>query len=85
MENLDEVIFMTKNCEKKEGEIMVTRVKIRRVELGYKQKDVATKVGITPQYLMNLENGKAKNPSIDIMKRLSEVLECTPNELFFED
>ncbi len=64
---------------------MVTKVKIRRIELGYKQKDVAAKVGITPQYLMNIENGKAKNPSIDIMRRLSEVLQSTPNELFFED
>ena len=64
---------------------MATKVKIRRVELGYKQKDVAEKVGITPQYLMNIENGKAKNPSIEIIRRLSEVLQCSPDDLFFRD
>ncbi len=64
---------------------MATKVKIRRVELGYKQKDVAEKVGITPQYLMNIENGKAKNPSIEIMRRLSEVLQCSADDLFFRD
>lgn len=64
---------------------MATKVKIRRVELGYKQKDVAKKVGITPQYLMNIENGKAKNPSIEIMRRLSEVLQCSADDLFFRD
>ena len=62
-----------------------TKLKIRRVELGKKQKDVATEAGITQQYLMNLENGKSKNPSISVMTRLSKVLDSTPNDLFFDD
>ena len=51
--------------------------------LNLKQKDVAASVGITQQYLFSLEHGKAKNPSIDVMKKLAEVLETTPQELFF--
>lgn len=62
-----------------------TKLKIRRVELGKKQKDVAAEAGITQQYLMNLENGKSKNPSISVMTRLSKVLDSTPNDLFFDD
>ena len=64
---------------------MVTKMKIRRVELGLKQKEVAALAGITPQYLRNIEAGKAKNPSIEVMKKLSEILNTSPNELFFEN
>lgn len=63
---------------------MVSAIKLKRIELGLKQKDVAKQVGITPQYLMNLENGKSKNPSIKVMKNISEVLNCSVQELFFE-
>lgn len=64
---------------------MVSKIKLRRVELQFKQKDVANQVGITPQYLMNLENGKAKNPSIEIMKKIALVLQSTEQEMFFEN
>ncbi len=63
---------------------MVTKLKVRRISLGLKQKDVAEQSGITSQYLRNLETGKAKNPSIAVMKRLADVLGCTVQELFFE-
>lgn len=62
---------------------MVSKLKLRRIELGLKQKDVANRAGITSQYLRNLETGKAKNPSIAIMKRLANILGCTEQELFF--
>lgn len=64
---------------------MVTKLKMRRTELGLKQKYVASQVGITSQYLRNLETGKATNPSISIMKKLSSVLDCTVEELFFNE
>ncbi len=64
---------------------MVTNLKMRRIQLGIKQKDLAEKVGITSQYLMLLEKGKAKNPSLEIMKNLSEELKSTVQELFFDD
>lgn len=59
------------------------KLRLRRVALNLKQKDVAASVGITQQYLFALEHGKAKNPSIDVMKKLAAVLETTPQELFF--
>ena len=59
------------------------RLKVRRAELNLKQKTVAAKADISPQYLFLLEHGKAKNPSIEVMKRLADVLQSTPQELFF--
>lgn len=59
------------------------KLKLRRVALNLKQKEVAAKAGITNSYLFSLEHGKAKNPSIDVMKKLAAVLETTPQELFF--
>ena len=64
---------------------MVSNLKLARVARGLKQKDLAQQVGITPQYLMNLENGKAKNPSIKVMKNLSDALGCDVQELFFDE
>lgn len=64
---------------------MVTNLKLKRISLGIKQKDLADRVGISPQYLMNIEKGKAKNPSTLIMKRLAEELQCNVQDLFFED
>lgn len=63
---------------------MVTSIKVRRVELGIKQKDLAESVGITAQYMMYIETGKAKNPSINVMKKIADSLNCTVQELFFE-
>lgn len=64
---------------------MVSKLKLKRIELGIKQKNLAQQVGITPQYLMKLEQGKAKNPSVDLMKRLADSLNCTVQELFFSE
>ena len=59
------------------------RLKVRRAELNLKQKDVAAIAGISTQYLFQLEHGKAKNPSIPIMKNLAVALQSSPQELFF--
>ena len=62
---------------------MTTNLKMRRVQLGLKQKDVAEQAGITSQYLLDLEKGKAKNPSNDLMWKLSQILNSSVDELFF--
>lgn len=63
---------------------MVSKLKLKRLELGLKQKDVAKQAGITSQYLMNLENGKSKNPSIRVMREIAKVLNSQVQELFFD-
>lgn len=60
-------------------------LKIQRIKMKKKQKEIAKEVGITQQYLANLENGKSKNPSRDLMIKLAAALDTTVQELFFSD
>jgi len=61
------------------------KLKLKRIEKGYKQYVFAEKVGITRAYLRKLENGTAKNPSIELMKKISNELNTPVTELFFQD
>lgn len=70
--------------KRKEVNKVVSKLKLKRLELGLKQKDVAKQAGITSQYLMNLENGKSKNPSIRVMREIAKVLNSQVQELFFD-
>jgi putative transcriptional regulator len=70
---------------RKEVDFMVTKLKVRRIEKGLKQKELADKVGITAQYLYFLESGRSKNPSVSVMKRLAAVLDDSVEDLFFTE
>ena len=58
-------------------------VRVRRTELEKKSTEVAFKVGITREYLRLIEAGKAKNPSIEVMKNLAAELQSDVQTLFF--
>lgn len=58
-------------------------VKVRRTELEKKSTEVAFNVGITREYLRLIEAGKAKNPSIEVMKKLAAELQSDVQTLFF--
>ncbi len=60
-------------------------IKIKRMEKGLRQYEFANEIGISREYLRKLENGTAKNPSIKVMKKISEVLDVSPIDLFFLD
>ncbi|MDP4146175.1 MAG: helix-turn-helix transcriptional regulator [Bacillota bacterium] len=64
---------------------MGLKLKIRRIERGFKQGELALELGISRYYLSALERGKAKNPSVELMKKISKVLQVPVQELFFED
>ncbi|MBU5454536.1 MAG: helix-turn-helix transcriptional regulator [Clostridiales bacterium] len=64
---------------------MKYKIKALRVGQGIKAKDFAKEVGISREYLRLIENGKAKNPSVEIMKRISNLLGVSPLELFFDE
>lgn len=59
-------------------------IKIKRIVRGYKQGEFAKKIGISPQTLNKIENGDTKNPSIETMKKISEILDISVEKLFFE-
>ncbi|MTK13256.1 MAG: helix-turn-helix transcriptional regulator [Clostridiaceae bacterium] len=62
---------------------MGLKLKLKRIEKGFKQCELAEKLGVSRYYLSALERGKCKNPSIDLMKKISELLETSVQELFF--
>ena len=58
------------------------RLKEVRVLRGLKQRDLAEKIGgITGNTISNYEKG-VSSPSVDIMKKIFDVLEVTPNYMF---
>lgn len=56
-------------------------IKLMRTASGMKQKEVASKLSITPNYLSLVENGK-REPSISFLKKLAALLNV-PVALFF--
>jgi putative transcriptional regulator len=61
------------------------KLKLKRVEKGLKQYELAEAIGISRQYMQLLENGKAENPSIELMKKISKELDTPVQELFFTE
>ncbi|KAA8673392.1 helix-turn-helix transcriptional regulator [Clostridium sp. HV4-5-A1G] len=61
------------------------RLKVRRIEKRLTQCELADKIGISRYYLSALERGKAKNPSIAVMKAISKELDTPVQELFFSE
>jgi len=64
---------------------MIYKIKGLRVGQGMKSGDFAKELGISREYLRLIENGKAKNPSVELMKKIAKILNSTVQELFFED
>lgn len=64
---------------------MGLKIKLRRIELGIKQKDLADKLGISKQYLNRLEAGRNKNPNRQLMIDIAETLKTDVQTLFFSE
>lgn len=56
-------------------------VKIRRVELGISQEDLADKAGFARSFLSGVECG-TKAASITSVWRLAQALQCKPSDLW---
>lgn len=61
------------------------KIKALRVGQGIKAGEFAKRLGISREYLRQIENGNAKNPSRDIMIKIAAALNSTVQELFFSD
>lgn len=61
------------------------KIKALRVGQGIGATEFAKTLGISREYLRLIENGRAKNPSIDLMKKIAKLLNSTVQELFFSD
>lgn len=57
------------------------RIKTLRKQRGWSQEQLAERVGISTQYVSNIERGK-ENPTLDLLLRLADGLAVSPTEMF---
>lgn len=55
----------------------------QRRNRGLTQKAVAAQVGVSAQYLNDLERGRRKPPPDQMIERIAEALDLHPNGLYF--
>lgn len=61
-----------------------TRIKERRLQLGYKQSELAEMLKITPSAIGNYETG-VSHPKEDVLYGLFKFLKCDANYLFQDE
>ena len=59
------------------------KLKKIRLERGLTLQELAYKTNLSAGYLCHLEKGTRKNPSIDVMEKISKALDKTISEIFF--
>ena len=69
----------TRNDELKR--LIGMKIKALRNSKSFTQEQLAEKVGITPQYLGNIERGK-ENPTLNTFINLSNAIDVSLNEIF---
>lgn len=60
------------------------RIQKLRNQNGYKQRYIAEMTGISLSHISNIETEKTK-PSLETLAKISRVLECTIDEMIFDD
>lgn len=60
---------------------------IRRIreERNMSQRELAKSIDISHEYLNRIEKGKNNNPSLEILQKLANILNCSVNDLTNED
>lgn len=64
---------------------MKFKIKALRVGQGIKAGDFANELGISREYLRQIENGKAKNPNRELMIKIAKALDSDVQTLFFSE
>lgn len=57
------------------------RIKYLRNQRKWSQEDLSLEANVNKNYISDLENGR-RNPSLDILERISDALSITLEELF---
>ena len=63
---------------------MKNKIKELRKELGFRQEDLAAKLGVTRQTINAIENNKY-NPTLELAMKLAKLLKVSVEELFLGD
>ncbi|WP_181347241.1 helix-turn-helix domain-containing protein [Thalassobacillus sp. CUG 92003] len=57
------------------------RLQFLRLQKGYTLSELARRSGVSKSYISNIERGLQKNPSLIVMKKLSETLDISVEKL----
>lgn len=60
---------------------MKNNIRILRKQLGFRQEDMSTALGVTRQTINAIENEKY-NPTLELAMKLAKLLNTTVDELF---
>ena len=60
---------------------MKNKIRVLRKELGFRQEDLADKLGVTRQTINAIENNKY-NPTLELAMKLAKLLKVSVEELF---
>ena len=60
---------------------MGIKIRLARVTKQFTINELARRVGVTPQYISDIERGKAKNPSIALLRRIGKELDISISQL----
>ncbi len=63
---------------------MKNKIRELRKELGFRQEDLAAKLGVTRQTINAIENNKY-NPTLELAMKLAKFLKVRVEELFLVD
>jgi len=63
---------------------MKNKIRELRKELGFRQEDLADKLGVTRQTINAIENNKY-NPTLELAIKLAKLLKVSVEELFLID
>ncbi len=64
-------------------EIFITNLRFLRSKAGFSQLEFSEKIGLSPNYLNAVENGK-NFPSVEVLQKIIDVLGIMPYQLFLE-
>lgn len=68
-----------------ERETLAKNLKRHRQVKGFKQKDLAAKVGLSPDTICKIETGKQHNVGLKFLTAICRALDISIEELFMED
>ncbi len=63
---------------------LAENIKLARSNKSISQRELAEITRVTPAYIALLETGDRRNPSLEILQRISEALEISVNKLIDE-
>lgn len=61
-----------------------TTISQTRKKIGLSQKDLATQIGISPQYLNDIEHDKRSPDSDELIQRIAKELKIEPDVLYYQ-